>query len=317
MPQVTLQKIKSMYGSDTDPQSGVSNAYLTPQDAITQPCLMYVSAVRNSGKSYAVSKMMRQSKKHHTFDRVFIITPTWLSNKSYFSDIVNVVDVFEPTKDAIDKVLTCVDEERDLWDRFVVEKKRYKEYIALLKSGRELNESQILHYFELGYLDEDFKPPTWIYKVERPPQSAVILDDVLGSKALSQSGSLTRLASLNRHLSPLAQEFVQSDGSRRSACGLAVIILSQTYRMPQGISRTLRENVTHLMLFKNKQERQLKTIKEELGSALDEDKFTIAYELATEKKFGFLIADFNPKEPHMTFRKGLDTYIVFPPDPSD
>ena len=87
--------------------------------------------------------------------------------------------------------------------------------------------------------------------------------------------------------------------------------------MPQGISRTLREQITHLMLFKNKQERQLKTIKEELGSALDEEKFTLAYELATEKKFGHLICDFNAKEPHMTFRKGLDTYIVFPPEASD
>ena len=87
--------------------------------------------------------------------------------------------------------------------------------------------------------------------------------------------------------------------------------------MPQGISRTLRENVTHLLLFKNKQEKQLKTIKEELGSALDEEKFTLAYELATEKKFGFLIADFNPKESYMTFRKGLDTYIIFPPEASD
>ena len=313
MPQVTLKKIK-LYGSDTDPKIGVSNAYLTPADAVKAPPLMYVSAVRNSGKSYAVSKMMRQAKKHNTYDRVFIITPTWLSNKSYFSDIIKVEDVFDPTKDAIDKVVAIVESERDQWDKFVVEKKRYKEYINLMKSGKELNESQILHYFEMGYLDPDSKPPEWIYKVERPGQYCVILDDILSSPAISQSSSLTRLASLNRHVAPLAEEFVQSDGSRRSACGLGVIVISQSYSMQNGIGRVLRENVSYLMLFKNKQQRQLEKIRDELGSALDVEKFDIAYDIATKHRYGFLLCDFNANEPHQVFRKNLDTYITFAED---
>ena len=313
MPQVTLQKIK-LYGSDTDPKTGVSNAYLTPADAVKAPPLMYVSAVRNSGKSYAVSKMMRQAKKHNTYDRVFMITPTWLSNKSYFSDIIKVEDVFDPTKNAIDKVVAIVESERDDWDKYVVEKKRYKEYIALLKSGKELNESQILHYFDMGYLDDDFIPPKWIYKVERPGQYCVILDDILSSPAISQSSSLTRLASLNRHVAPLAEEFIQSDGSRRSACGLGVIVISQSYSMQNGIGRVLRENVSYLMLFKNKQQRQLEKIRDELGSALDVEKFDIAYNIATKDRYGFLLCDFNATEPHQVFRKNLDTYITFAED---
>ena len=313
MPQVTLKKIK-LYGSDTDPKIGVSNSYLTPADAVKAPPLMYVSAVRNSGKSYAVSKMMRQAKKHHTYDRVFIITPTWLSNKSYFSDIIDVEDVFQPTKDAIDKVVAIVESERDQWDKFVVERKRYKEYINLMKSGKELNESQILYYFEMGYLDPESKPPEWIYKVERPGQYCVILDDILSSPAISQSSSLTRLASLNRHVAPLAEEFVQSDGSRRSACGLGVIVISQSYSMQNGIGRVLRENVNYLMLFKNKQSKQLEKIRDELGSALDVEKFDIAYDIATKEKYGFLMCDFNANEPHQVFRKNLDTYITFAED---
>ena len=166
----------------------------------------------------------------------------------------------------------------------------------------------------MGYLDPESKPPEWIYKVERPGQYCVILDDILSSPAISQSSSLTRLASLNRHIAPLAEEFVQSDGSRRSACGLGVIVISQSYSMQNGIGRVLRENVSYLMLFKNKQEKQLTKIRDELGSALDVDKFDIAYNIATKEKYGFLMCDFNANEPHQIFRKNLDTYITFAED---
>lgn len=84
--------------------------------------------------------------------------------------------------------------------------------------------------------------------------------------------------------------------------------------MPQGISRTLRENLTHLLIFKNRQEKQMGKIREELGSALDENKFQIAYEHATKEKYGNLLCDFNPKCPSMTFRKNLNELIIFPED---
>ena len=54
-------------------------------------------------------------------------------------------------------------------------------------------------------------------------KSLLILDDCLGSPAILQSSGLTKCATLNRHLSPLKEPH-----SNRSACGLAVIILSQT-----------------------------------------------------------------------------------------
>ena len=314
MPKVMLKKIKNLYGSDTDPKQGVSNAYMTPPDAIKAPPLMYVSAVRNSGKSYAVSKLMRQAKKDKTYDRVYIITPTWLSNKSYFGDIINVEDVFEPTKTAIDEVVGRVEADRDEWEKFLIEKKRYNEFRNLLKNGKELNESQILYYFELGYLDDDAKPPMWKYSKERPPQSCCILDDILSSPVISQSSSLSRIASLNRHLAPLKEEFMQSDGSKRSACGMGVIIISQTYSMSQGVGRVIRENVNNLILFKNKQEKQLAKIRDELGSSLDVDKFDLAYQIATEGKYGFLLCDFNAKCPTKAFRKGFDEYIIFQDD---
>jgi len=84
--------------------------------------------------------------------------------------------------------------------------------------------------------------------------------------------------------------------------------------MPQGISRTLRENVTHLLLFKNRQEKMMAKIREELGSAVCENKFMIAYNHATKERYGNLMIDFAPRCPTLTFRKNLNELIIFDDD---
>lgn len=308
--KITTKKI-NLYGKDTEPTQGVSNEYKTSHYAIRQPCLMYVSAVRNSGKSFCVSKMVSQAQKEKTFDRIYMITPTFQSNKSYFGKMIDEDDVFEPTKDSIQKVIEKVDEDRDEFEDYLRKEKLYKEFIQILKSKREFSDGEIMKFEELGFLDDEFDRPKWKYGDNnvRPPQSLLILDDVLSSPALLQSSGITRVSSLNRHVSPL-----QEPHSGRSACGLAVILISQTYTMPQGVSRTLRENITHLLIFKNKQEKQMSKIREELGSAVDEDKFMTAYNMATKEKYGNLLVDFNPRCPTMTFRKNLNELLIFEED---
>ena len=308
--KITTKKI-NLYGKDVEPSQGVSNEYKTSHYAIRQPCLMYVSAVRNSGKSFAVSKLVAQAQKEKTFDRIYMITPTFQSNKSYFGKMINEDDVFDPTRDSIQKVIDMVEAERDEFEDYLRKEKLYKEFIQILKSKRELTDGEILKFEELGFLDDSFDRPKWKYgdKNVRPPQSLLILDDILSSPAILQSSGLTRIATLNRHIAPM-----QEPHSGRSACGLGVILISQTYSMPQGVSRTLRENLTHLLIFKNKQEKQMGKIREELGSAVDEDKFMTAYEMATKEKYGNLLVDFNPRCPTMTFRKNLNELIIFEDD---
>ena len=121
-----------------------------------------------------------------------------------------------------------------------------------------------------------------------------------------QSSGLTQLATLNRHISPL-----QKPHSNRSACELAVMILSQTYRMQGGLGRCLRENVSLLTLFKNRQEKQLLAIKEELANVVDLELFDKAYDCATAEKYGNITIDFFPKCATQTFRKNLNEILLF------
>ena len=296
-------KVKKLNVYNEEPDKGVSNEYATQPDAFRQPCLWYISAVRNSGKSYLCSKFLAQAKRDKTFDKVYMITPSFASNRAYFGKYVNEEeDVYEPTKDSICKVIKRVEADRDAWEEYVEKLKRYKEFKKEIKHRPLANyaDDELLYHYESGHMEK----PTYEYK--EPVKSVLILDDCLGSPAILQSSGLGRIASLNRHIAPLKEEY-----NGRSACGLAVIVLSQSYRMQNGPARLLRENLSLFTLFKNKQEKQMEVIKEELGSVIDVELFIKAYDHATKEKYGSLTLEFNPKCPSKTFRKNLNECIVF------
>ena len=207
-------------------------------------------------------------------------------------------DVYEPTKNSIDRVIAEVEKDRDDWEQFQERLKMHKQFMQSLEKNVLLTDYQLLFY------DSVMDKPK--YKYNEPVKSLLILDDVINSPAILQSSGLGRIDTLNRHIAPLKEEF-----NGRSACGLAVIILSQSYRCQQGVGRLLRENLSLFTLFKNKQPKQMEVIEEEIGSVIDIDKFQKAYEYATRDKYGNLTVDFNPKCPSKTFRKNLNECLMF------
>ena len=298
-------KTESLNIYNTNVDNPVSNEYPTPKTSFRQPCLQMVVGVRNTGKSYLTSKILAQAKKDRTFDRVYIITPSFNSNKSYFGKYIDEEDVFDPTKDSINQVIEKVEQDRDEWEKYLADKAMYKQYIRdSKKQVHKIDSDNLISYYELGYFDGN--RPTWKYNKEEPPKSLLILDDCLGSPAILQSSGLTKVATLNRHIAALKEPH-----SNRSACGLAVIILTQTYRMNNGIGRCLRENLSLLTLFKNKQDKQIEAIREELANVVDLDLFNEAYEYATRDKYGNLTVDFRPRCNTMTFRRNLNELIKF------
>ena len=286
-----------------DPDCGVDNVYPTPVDSFKQPALHMIVGVRTSGKSFLTSKILAQAKKDNTFDRIYIVTPSFNSNKSYFGKYINEEDVHDPTRDSITDVIKCVEQDRDEFEEFLSKKQMYQQFKKdRRKNVNLIDEDSLLYYYENDFFNE---PPKWKYDKEEPPKSLLILDDCLGSPAILQSSGLTKVATLNRHIAPLKENH-----SNRSACGLAVMILSQSYRMNNGISRVLRENVSLLTLFLNKQKKQMDAITEELANVVDEEKFLKAYEYATAEKHGSLTIDFVPKLPEYQFRKNLNELII-------
>ena len=301
-------KIKKLKVFDENPTDGVNNRYPTPKNSFVQPCLHLVNGVRNSGKSFLTAKMLNQFKKDKTFDIIYIITPSFNSNKAYFAKHIREENAFEPTGDSIQKVIDLVEKDRDEFEEYLKKMELYKKFKKefKMKSNVEQMDGDLLIQ---GYENDFFnQPPKWKYDKVEPPKSLLILDDCLGSPALLQSSGLVKVATLNRHLAHL--EETHSD---RSACGLAVIILAQSYKMREGmgIGRVLRENLSLLTLFKNKQEKQMDAIKEELANVCDVNLFDRAYNYATAEKHGSLTVDFTPKCSRQVFRKNLNEVILF------
>ena len=298
-------KIEKIDIYNDNPKEGVNNEYPTPKNSFRQPCLQLVVGVRYTGKSYLTSKILAQAKRDKTFNRIYIVTPSFKSNEAYFGEYINEEDVFEPTKDSIDNVIKSVEADRDEFEEFLIKKEVYKKFKRDLNKIKLMDQDDYYMYEDFGFFNQE---PIWKYGKVEPPKSLLILDDCLASPAILQSSGLTKCATLNRHVAPLSQPH-----SGRSACGLAVIILSQSYRMSsgQGFSRVLRENLSLLTLFLNKQQKQLDAIKEELANVVDVNLFDEAYKYATKDKFGNLTIDFKPKCKTMTFRKNLNELIKF------
>jgi len=300
-----------IYGNEDNPKTGVSNAYKTKPHAIKQPMMSIVSGTRNSGKSFLISKIIKQAQRNDTFDEVFIITPSMLSNLSYFGPFIPDENVYKPIAGCIEKVIARVETLRDEWQDFLQEKKDYKEYMATLKGKNDFTEEQLYKYTELSWLDGIPEPPVWKYKKERPPQSCLILDDCLGSRVLLQSSGLATIATLNRHIAPIDPEYVQNDG--RTALGLAIILATQSYASQNGVPRLMRENCTTLILVGHmKHESQMSKISTELSGNIDADEFIQAHAYATKEKYGSLTVEFFPDCPTQTFRHNLGSYLVFP-----
>ena len=298
-------KVKKIKVYDKDPDSGVDNEYPTNDLSFRQPALHMIVGVRNSGKSFSASKILAQEMKNKTFDVVYMITPSFNSNRAYFGRYVKPENVYEPTKESISLVIQRVETDRDEWEQYLEELAMYHQFKKDMKkkSIEDIDEGLMLLYYENGFFN---KKPQWKYEKEEPPKSLLILDDCLGSDAILQSSGLTKIATLNRHIAPLKEDY-----KGRSACGLAVMMLSQSYRMSNGISRVLRENLSLITLFKNKQEKQIDAIREELANVVDIDLFNKAYEYATSERYGNLTVDFKPKHPALTFRKNLNEAIIF------
>mgnify|MGYP003138582694 FL=1 len=297
-------KVKKLNVYNSKINQAVNNEYPTPTNSFKQPALHLIIGQRTAGKSYLTSLMLAQAQKDKTFDKVYFIGPSFNSNRSYFEPYITPDAIYEPTKDSIDRVIKRVEEDKEDWEKFVVEKELYSKYLDDIKkdTGR-IEDTRLMDYYTLKFFEGYV--PTWKYEFEVPPRSLLICDDVLGSRALCQSSGLTKCATLNRHIAPLDDNY-----SNRSACGLGVWILCQTYKMREGIGRALRENVSLLTLFKNKQQKQLDAIKEELANVVDEEIFDLVYNYAIQEKFDNLTIDFAPKTDEFRFRKNLNTLLI-------
>ena len=261
--------------------------------------LCIASGKRGGGKSVAVANLVKKCKVKGYYDRVYLITPTYKSNKSIW-DIADIEedDVYEPTVTVLNTIKENIEQEKRDWDDFLKQKKDYKKYNKeMMKNINHIDPDELVNYYEMGFMNGE--KPEWKYKVERPPRLAVIIDDSLGTDLMAKrTAGLTNMAIRHRHL---------GDG-----LGISMFMLVQSYCAQGGVPRPIRENCTHLMLFKINDKKQIDKVKEECDLPITEEEWENMCTYAHGKPFNFLFIDFAHKCPTKQFRSGFDEYIVPP-----
>jgi hypothetical protein len=258
--------------------------------------LCIASGKRGGGKSVAVANFVKSCKNRGYYDRVWLITPTYWSNKAIW-DIAEIEeeDIHEPSVGVLKEIVALVEAERAEWDLFLQQKEMYKKFQKDIKSKpiTRIDPDTLLEYQDVGFFEG---PPEWKYKNEVPPRLGVIIDDALGTPLLSKpSAGLVNLCIKHRHIG--------------KGLGISIFMLVQSYCAQGGINRAIRENCTLLMLFKVNQDAQVKKIYEESDLDLTEESFLETCHHCHETPFNFLLMDFSPKDEDKRFRSGWDTYI--------
>jgi len=270
----------------------------TEPNFIKMPVLATFTAKRGGGKTVSLCNFLAECKRKHYIDRVFVITPTYNSNKTIW-DIADIPeeDCYEPSITVIKDVLELCEAEKAEWDDFLQQKELYKQFRKdANKPVFKINEDNLISYYEYGFFD---KPPKWKYPVEQVPRLAIVLDDCLNTDVMTRRTSgLANLCIRHRHV---------LDGA-----GVSIFMLVQGYVCNGGVPKIIRENCTHLFLFKTHNENQLKKIKEESDLEITDEEFENMLNKCHSEEYQFLMIDFAPKCPTKKYRKGFNEFLIPP-----
>jgi hypothetical protein len=269
----------------------------TSEDFPKLHSLCIASGKRGGGKSVAIANFIKRCKDAGYYDRVWIVTPTYWSNKHIW-DIAEIEeeDVFEPTMSVLKEVVSMVEAEREEWDSYLLQKEMYKDFKKEIKRKRitDIDPEMLIEYQDLGFFDG---PPQWKYKNEVPPRLGLILDDTLGTPLMAKpSAGLVNLCIKHRHIG--------------KGLGISIFMLVQSYCSQGGINRAIRENTTLLLLFKVNQETQIKKIIEESDLPVSNEKFFEMCKYCHDQQYNFLLMDFVPKDETKRFRSGWSEYLM-------
>jgi hypothetical protein len=268
----------------------------TADDFIKLHSVAVISGKRGAGKTLALVNLLRKARDRNYFDRIFVITPTYNSNKTLW-DIayINEEDAFMPEKDSIKNILKLVQADKDEWEAHLYKLEMYKKYHKdKHKSHYSIDDEDMLFYAENEFFE---KKPEWKYHkdgvADHPPRISIILDDCLSLPVMSRpSSGLVNLCISSRHV---------CDG-----LGVSVFLLVQSYKCQGGVPRVIREQTLLLCLFKMCDMNQVDAIEKEIGSDVGIERFREFLEYATREPHGFLTINFAPKKGHSMFMRNFE-----------
>lgn len=304
-------KIKNL---DIIPSKGDAFPYKTDKDMPKLHMCLIANAKRGGSKTTSIVNLMERLP----FERIFIVSPTYNSNLDLMLRLkIDSIDVYDDPNDisCLDDIINKIDTERDDLEKYLDQINRWKDLQKFLNNTNALftiPDDLLEDFFSGG----NFQKPTWKYGLENnddlkpiKPCIVVLFDDCIGSSIFSGKGEkkLNQMVIYMRHLGQL---------KNGGAIGCSFIFSIQSYTSKNsGLSKTIRNQMTHMMLFKTKNIKELDLIADEVAGEIDKKTFIKLYNEAIKEKFDFLFIDLHKKDHHPSmFRRNLNEFLLYKED---
>lgn len=245
---------------------------------------------RGSGKTNAVVLLARRLLDDKSINRIFIISPTYDSNKIFDLLEPDPNDVFKDIHTCLADLQTILSEVKKMVDEFreyEAEKKIWEKWKRYIRG-----EGPALPISEFNKLERNgFQPPEYVPR----PSPLLIIDDMSHSDLYtpSKKNGFINLCLRHRHLFQV---------------GLSIFMLVQTFKT--GIPKCLRQNIQQFFLWPTHDMSQLESMYEEFANLCTKDDFLDMFRRATSGKHNFMTVDLNASEPLLRFRRNFDEILL-------
>ena len=279
-----ISEIKIQHGLKNTPvkHKKLKQPY-TPPDLFKLHTLCAFVGHRGSGKTHAMVNLTKRYLEEGSFNRIFVISPTYDSNPVFHVLDVDKKDVYIDHNNAIqavDEILAKTKKDSDEYDK-------YEEY---MNAFRRWNRGKKISSDEYTMLENNnFEKPPVIPR----PSPLLIIDDMSHSDIYSSSrqNPFINLCLRHRHIN--------------LGKGISIFMATQTFK---GVPLALRQNMQQYFIWPTHDSNQLEAIYHEVANLVDEDSFNQLYTTATEQPHSFLTIDTNAP-PAKQFRRNFDTFL--------
>lgn len=259
----------------------------TPDELFKLHTLAAFIGHRGSGKTHAIVNLAKRYLDNGSFNRVFVISPTYHSNPVFHVLDADPDDVYTDHANSIGAI-------QDILAKTKKDSDEYDDYDFYMKTLKKWKSGKSLSMKEHTLLDNNnFETPP--EKIP-PPSPLLIIDDMSHSDIYSTSrqNPFINLCLRHRHI----------NGGK----GISIYMAAQTFKT--GIPLALRQNIQQFFIWPTHDANQLEAMYHEVANLVDADTFHELYERATREPHSFLTIDTNNTDRSKQFRRNFDTFLT-------
>ena len=260
-------------------------------------------AKRGCGKTCSLSNLLNMMQKNKALDRLIIVSPTYHNNKHYFKGLpITDEDIIEPEVNTAEYLMELLEDEGNAYDEYHNQLKRWNRLQREIRDKRkhvhEIDQDLLLEF-------QNMEKPTYKYMRDGKaykPVIAIFFDDCQGSDLFKPRSKLSNMVIKHRHLGQ----------TKDQSLGVTLIFATQNYTSSSaGLPKSIRGNLTHMMVFRNKNMKELQLISEEASGEVNTEQFFDLYNRAMQDQYDFLFIDFAKKKEHPSmFRRNFNEWLL-------